>query len=185
METRTTQEELWALNAVLVDQFVASHKTPPKELVLDVDESDIPLHDNQELKQFHGYYDAYCYLPLCVFCGQAMLACALQPSRIDGAKHTAAIIKLLVKKLRQHWPQTRFILRGDSGFCRQLLINWCERNQVDYVIGVARNKRLQRIVKPWESVLQEHYEATGEKQRSIYEFSYGASSSRLIHEACP
>lgn len=178
METRVTREELWALNAVLVDQFVASHKAPPKELVLDVDASDIPLHGNQELKQFHGYYDTYCYLPLYVFCGQAMLACVLRPSRIDGAKHTAAIIKLLVKKLRQHWPQTRFILRGDSGFCRQLLINWCERNQVDYIIGVARNKRLQRIVKPWESVLQEHYEATGEKQRAIYEFSYGASSWR-------
>lgn len=178
METRITRQELWALNAVLVDQFIASYPQPPKELVLDVDASDVPLHGNQELKQFHGYYDHYCYLPLYVFCGQALLACMLRPSRIDGAKHTAAIIKLLVKRLRQHWPHTQFILRGDSGFCRQLLINWCERNQVDYIIGVARNKKLQHIVAPWESALKEAYMTTGDKQRAIYEFSYGASTWR-------
>ena len=92
LENRATRAQAWALHGVLLDQFVASHKAAPQELVLDIDASDIPLHGDQERNQFHGYYDHYCYLPLYVFCGQAMLACYLRNSRIDGAKHAAAVI---------------------------------------------------------------------------------------------
>ena len=136
LETRATRAEVMALNGVLVDQFIASHKKAPAELVLDIDASDVPLHGDQELSQFHSYYDHYCYLPLYVFCGQAMLACLLRPSRNDGAKHAAAVIKLLVDRLRLDWPKVRIIVRGDSGFCRQRLLRWCERNDVGYVAGL-------------------------------------------------
>lgn len=141
LETRATRHDVIALNRVFVEQFIASHAEVPEELILDVDASDVPLHGEQELTQFHGYYDHYCYLPLYVFCGQVMLACLLRPSRIDGAKHAAAVIKLLVTRLRQAWPQVRLIVRSDSGFCRQPLLRWCERKQVNYIIGVARNAR--------------------------------------------
>lgn len=124
---------------MLVEQFIAQHRTPPHELIPDVDTSDVPLHADQELTQFYGYYDHYCYLPLYVFCGQALLACRLRSSRIDGAQHAAAVIKLLITHLRAIWPKTRFIVRGDSGFCRQRLIRWCERQGVGYVIGVGRS----------------------------------------------
>lgn len=143
LETRATRTDVMAINRVLVEQFVAEQGCAPEELILDVDASDVPLHGEQELAQFHGYYDRYCYLPLYVFCGQAMLACVLRPSRIDGALHVAAIIKLIVTRLRQAWSQARIIVRGDSGFCRQRLIRWCERRGIGYVIGVARNKRLE------------------------------------------
>jgi hypothetical protein len=100
----------------------------------------------------------------------------LRNSRIDGAKHTAAVIKLLVKRLRQAFPGARFIVRGDSGFCRQRLIRWCERNEVGYVMGVAKNARLGKIVKPWETELEQKYQQGKEKQRAIHEFSYAAES---------
>lgn len=144
--------------------------------MLDVDASDIPLHGDQEQREFHAYYDHYCYLPLYVYCGRAMLACVLRRSRIDGAKHAAAVIKLLVTRLRQTWPQTRLIVRGDSGFCRQRLIRWCERHDVGYVIGVARNPRLHKIVEGWESELAQRFAQTGQKQRAIHEFGYAADS---------
>jgi hypothetical protein len=89
---------------VLIEQFIASHKAAPEELVLDIDASDVPLHGKQERAEFHAYYDHHCYLPLYVFCGQAMLACVLRRSRIDGAKNAAAVIKLLVQRLRRAWP---------------------------------------------------------------------------------
>ncbi len=142
LETGATRADAWALHEVLVEHFIASFATAPKELVLDVDASDVPLHGEQELKQFHGYYDHHCYLPLYVFCGQSMLACLLRPSRIDGARHAGAVLRLLVRRLRQAWPEVRIIIRGDSGFCRQNLIRWCERADVQYIIGLARNKRL-------------------------------------------
>lgn len=176
LETRATRRDAIALNRVLVEQFIASHRTAPAELVLDVDASDAPLHGDQELTQFHGYYDHCCYLPLYVFCGQAMLACLLRPSRIGGAKHAAAVIKLLVTRLRQSWPATRIIVRGDSGFCRQSLLRWCERSHVSYVIGVARNARLQRLVAAWEAELEADFEVLGTKQRAIHEFRHAAES---------
>jgi hypothetical protein len=176
MERCATRADVVALNRVLVEQFIASHSVAPKELVLDIDASDIPLHGEQEGAQFHAYYDHYCYLPLYVFAGNALLACVLRQSRIDGAEHAAAVIKLLVTRLRQAWPEVRIIVRGDSGFCRQRLIRWCERNAVDYVIGVARNARLHRIVEDWEREMEAQYQATGNKQRLIREFRYAAES---------
>jgi hypothetical protein len=176
LETRAIRSDIINLNRVLVEQFISNQKTPPKELILDIGASDIPLHGDQEKKEFHGYYDSYCYLPLYVYCGRDLLCCVLRPSRIDGAKHSAAVIKLLVTRLRQEWADTRFIVRGDSGFCRQRLIRWCERSDVGYVIGVAKNERLKKIVKAWESALERRYKPTGEKQRCMHEFYYGAKT---------
>lgn len=176
LETRATRRGVIALNRVLVEQFIAAQGTAPEELILDVDASDVPLHGEQELTQFHGYYDHYCYLPLYVFCGQAMLACVLRPSRIDGAKQSAAVIKLIVTRLREAWPLVRIIVRGDSGFCRQRLIRWCERCGVGYVIGVARNARLHRYVATWEQELEAAFVRDGTKQRLIREFRYAADS---------
>lgn len=171
-----TRKEILALNEALVVQFIKSHDDAPKRLILDFDASDIPLHGNQEGKQFHGYYDHHCYLPLYVYCGDEILASVLRRSQIDGARHAAAIMKLLVQKLRQAWPDAQIILRADSGFCRQLLINWCERNGVDYIIGVARNKRLQAAVTHWEEMLRQQYRQINQKQRAIHEFRYGVKT---------
>jgi hypothetical protein len=176
LETRATRAQAVALHGVLIEQFIASYNKPPEELVLDIDASDVPLHGNQEQAQFHAYYDHHCYLPLYVFCGQAMLACVLRPSRIDGAKNAAALIKLLVARLRQAWPEVRIIVRGDSGFCRQRLLRWCERSGVRYIIGLARNARLQARVQYAERMLQDEYERSGIKQRLIGEFAYAAQS---------
>jgi hypothetical protein len=176
LENRATRAQAWALHGVLIDQFIASHKTAPNELVLDIDASDIPLHGNQEQSQFHAYYDHHCYLPLYVFCGQAMLACVLRRSKIDGAKNAAAVIKLLITRLRQVWPNTHFIVRGDSGFCRRRLLHWCERAGVSYLIGLARNARLQARVELAEAALADAYKTHKTKQRLIDEFNYAAKS---------
>lgn len=176
LETGATRADVAALNRVLVEQFIASQEVAPEEQVLDIDASDIPLHGDQEQAEFHAYYDHYCYLPLYVFAGTTMLACVLRKSRIDGARHAAAVIKLIVTRLRQAWPRLRIIVRGDSGFCRQRLIRWCERNHVGYVIGVARNARLHRMVAGWERLMEHCYAPGGHKLRVIREFRYAADS---------
>lgn len=176
LENRATRAQAVALHGVLLDQFVASHAAAPQELVLDIDASDVPLHGQQELAQFHAYYDHHCYLPLYVFCGQALLACVLRPSQIDGAKHAAAVIKLIVQRLRRSWPDTKFIVRADSGFCRRRLLQWCERSDVGYIVGLARNSRLHEAVEVAEASLADAYKASGIKQRLIGEFVYAAKS---------
>jgi hypothetical protein len=164
------------LHQVLVEQFIATFKTAPEELVLDFDATDNPLYGQQESRFFHGYYDSYCYLPLYVFCGQQLLCAYLRPSRIDGARHAAAILKLLVKRLRQVWPEVRIIFRGDSGFCRQRIINYCERADVHYIVGLARNARLQGITEFLELAMKDEFVATHTKQREVGEFMYAAQS---------
>lgn len=176
LEGRATRAQAVALHGVLIEQFIASRATAPAELVLDVDASDVPLHGRQELAEFHAYYDRHCYLPLYVFCGQSLLACVLRRSRIDGAKNAAAVIKLLVARLRQAWPGVRIIVRGDSGFCRQRLLRFCERAGVGYVIGLARNARLEARVAYAELMLADEYGRSGIKQRLIDEFAYAADS---------
>lgn len=176
LEKRATRSDVVALNRALVEQFIASQPRAPEELIPDVDASDIPLHGDQEQKEFHAYYDSHCYLPLYVFCGKAMLACVLRRSRIDGARHAAAVIKLIVSRLRQIVPLPRIIVRGDSGFCRQRLIRWCERQTVGYIIGLARNARLHQLVEGWERLMAHAYSVGGSKQRLIREFNYAAQS---------
>jgi len=176
LENWADKRTAWRLHQVLVDQFIASFKQAPQELVLDFDATDNPLHGQQEGRFFHGYYDCYCYLPLYVFCGQQLLCAYLRPSRIDGAKHAAAILKLLVTRLRQTWPQVKIVFRGDSGFCRQRILNYCERADVHYLIGLARNTRLERMTEFVELAMKDAYEASGIKQRELGEFVYAAQS---------
>ena len=144
--------------------------------MLDFDATDNPLHGQQKRRFFHSRLlakdsDCYCYLPLYVFCGQQLLCAYLRPSRIDGAKHSAAILKLPVRRLRQVWPEARIIFRGDSGFCRQPIINWCERSDVHYIIGLARNPRLEAMVAQAQMAMHDEYQRTLTKQRLIDEFS--------------
>ncbi len=176
LEKWADQQTAWRLHKVLIEQFIASFKAPPEELVLDFDATDNPLHGQQEGRFFHGYYDSYCYLPLYVFCGQQLLCAYLRPSRIDGAQHAAAILKLLVTRLRQKWPQVRIVFRGDSGFCRQRILNYCERASVHYIVGLARNTRLEQITQFLELAMKDAYTHTGLKQREVGEFVYAAQS---------
>ena len=104
LENRASRAAAWAIHEVIVERFVASFDQAPEELVLDFDATDDPLHGHQEARFFHGYYDSYCYLPLYVFCGEQLLVAYLRPSKIDGAKHAAAVLKLLVRRLRRAWP---------------------------------------------------------------------------------
>ena len=129
---------------VLVDQFIAAHPEPPEHLILDFDATDDPVHGQQEGRFFHGYYDHHCFLPLYVFCGDELLVAYLRPSNIDAAKHTRAVLKLLVRRLRAAWPEVKITIRGDSGFCRWRLMRWCDSHGIGYVLGLAKNPVLQR-----------------------------------------
>jgi hypothetical protein len=176
LENRITRQDLWRMAAVLVEKYVTSHPTPPERIVLDFDATDDPVHGGQEGRFFHGYYDEYCFLPLYVFAGDQLLAAYLRPSNIDGAKHSRAILKLLMMRLRQAWPAVKIIFRGDSGFCRWRLLRWCDRHGVDYVVGLARNAVLERLGQNLMDQAKVQYEATGDKQRLFGEFSYGADT---------
>ena len=146
-ENSAARKTLVKMSRVFVENFIASFDKPPEEIVLDFDATDDEVHGTQEGRFFHGYYDCYCFLPLYVFCGDRLLVAYLRPSNIDAAKHSWAILSLLVKRFREVWPNVRIIVRGDSGFCRWRTMRWCEMKKVEYCFGLARNPVLERLTR--------------------------------------
>lgn len=167
------------IDALLLDLFVESHPQAPAQIVLDLDATDIPLYGHQPERFFHGYYDSYCYLPLYIFAGDQLLCARLRPSNVDGASGSLEEVKRIVAHLRHRWPQVRIVLRGDSGFCREDLMAWCEaeENQVDFLFGLARNSRLQKIIgKQMHEATQLHAQ-TGKAARVFTQFEYKTRKS--------
>jgi Transposase DDE domain group 1 len=131
-----------AIEGLFVDLFLEAHRTPPREIILDLDATDDPLHGHQEGRFFHGYYDCYCYLPLYVFCGRHLLAAKLRRSNIDASAGALDEVARIIGQIRARWPRVHILLRADSGFARDELMAWCEAHAVDYTFGLARNDRL-------------------------------------------
>jgi hypothetical protein len=175
-ENSINREVIVAMNKLLVEIFIASFSKPPKELILDFDTTDDIIHGHQEFRHYHGYYREYCYLPLYVFCKEHLLASFLRPSNVDAATHAWAILALLVKRLRQEWPGVKIIFRADCGFCRYRIFKWCEKNNVDYIVGLPGNNKLQILAKDIKEQVINNYNETGEIQRQFSEFHYAAGT---------
>ena len=165
------------IDELMVSLFVESHQQAPKEIVLDIDTTDLPLHGKQEGRFFHGYYDNYCYLPLYVFCGEQVLCCRLREANRDASAGALTEIGRIVTQIRRAWPEVKIVLRGDSGFCRNELMSWCEANKVDYLFGLAKNKRLNKIIGTDLHRALEQWNQTGEPARVFNEFLYGAKKT--------
>jgi hypothetical protein len=176
LEDRADKKALARMAAVFVETFIASYATAPEMIVLDFDATDLPLHGNQERRFFHGYYDAYCFLPLYVFCGDQLLVPYLRSSRIDAGKNSRALLKLLVRRLRQAWPNVKIIVRADSGFCRWKFMKWCDANGVYYLLGLAQNPVLLKAAQPWTVPAEWHFKRTNQKVRLFGSFGYGAET---------
>jgi hypothetical protein len=163
-----------ALDRLLRDLYIESHLAPPAEIVLDLDATDIPLYGHQPERFFHGYYDSYCYLPLYIFAGDQLLCARLRPANQDAAAGSVEEVSRIVTQLRQRWPAVEIVLRADSGFCREELMAWCEReeNRVDYVFGMARNQRLQRIIGAQMQQARLAHRETGKASRVFSGFTY-------------
>jgi Transposase DDE domain group 1 len=162
-----------AIEVGFVDLFIEAHgRKAPRQIVLDLDATDDPLHGDQEGKVFHGYYDNYCYLPLYIFCGRHLLAAKLRRANIDGAAGAVEEVERIVGRIRQSWPRTRILLRADSGFCREALMAWCEASRVDYVFGLARNPRLAAKIETELAEAEIEASASGKPARRFKEFMW-------------
>jgi hypothetical protein len=179
-EDRYKKITFWkqGIDELLVEVFIESQERSPEQIVLDVDTTDLPLHGQQEGRFFHGYYDSYCYLPLFIFCGEHVLCARLRQSNHDAYAGSLVEIQRIVKQIRAAWPEVKIVLRGDCGFCRNELMSWCEGNGVEYVLGLARNQRLRRIIggEMWEAA--EQWKTTGQPARVFSEFNYRAKKTK-------
>ena len=166
-----------AIEGLFVALFLEAYKTPPQEIILDLDATDDPVHGHQEGRFFHGYYDCYCYLPLYVFCGRHLLAAKLRPANIDAAAGAVEEIARIVAQIRERWPKTRIVLRADSGFAREALMAWCEGSGVDYIFGLAKNKRLIRAIGAELTAAKDESETTERPARRFKDLTWSTRKS--------
>ncbi len=166
-----------AVDRMLVDTFLQAHAQAPAEILLDLDATDDPVHGHQEGRCFHGYYGHYCYLPLYIFCGNHLLGARLRPSNIDASAGCVEELERIVGQIRQAWPEVKITIRGDASFCREALMSWCESQQVDYVLGLAKNERLKAEIGPELEQAAAEYARTGKAARVFKEFIYQTRDS--------
>lgn len=176
-ENRVGSKEIFAMHEILVDTFLNSYDEPPEEIILDYDATDDTVHGNQQRRHFNGFYDSYCFLPLYIFCGDQLLTSYLRPSSVGAAHHARAITKLLVGKIRSRWPDTRIILRGDSGYAIERLMRWCDKNDVRYVFGLQKNNALVRKIACEMTRARIKHSHFGGKQVCFKWFRYRTSKS--------
>jgi hypothetical protein len=167
-----------AIDELLVNIFIESRSAAPAEIILDIDTTDLPLHGKQEGRFFHGYYDNYCCLPLYIFCGDHVLCARLREANHDAAFGSLTEIGRIVAQLRAAWPEVKIVLRGDSGFCRNELMSWCEANRVDFVFGLARNQRLRKIIGAQMHEATEQWNRTHKPARVFTEFEYRTKKTK-------
>ena len=161
-----------AVDEFFTEVFLDSYSEAPSEIVLDLDATDDPLHGHQSGRFFHGYYGNYCYLPLYIFCGEHLLCARLRPSDIDASAGSVKELDRIVSHIRRRWPDTRIVIRGDSGFCREHIMLWCELNDVDYVLGLAKNQRLKREIAAELEQAKMLFQQTHQPARVFKDFRY-------------
>ncbi len=166
-----------AIEALFVSFFLEAYREAPEQIILDLDATDDPIHGDQEGRFFHGYYDHYCYLPLYIFCDRHLLVSKLRPANIDGAAGACEEVEPLVTQIRKRWPQTRILLRADSGFCRDALMTWCEANEVDFLFGLAKNPRLAGEIEAELEEAAEESRETGRPARRFKDFMWRTRDS--------
>jgi hypothetical protein len=176
-ETRKIVVDPESIDALLVDLFLEAHAQAPDRIVLDLDATDDILYGHQEGRFYHGYYHDYCYLPLYVFCGEHLLCARLRPSNIDASADSVEELEPVVARIRQCWPGVKILLRGDAGFCREKLMAWCQREDLDYIFGLAQNPRLKKLIEAQMAQAEKQYQETQAPARVFTEFFYSTKDT--------
>src|SRR5438270_4593328 len=176
-ETKKIVVDPESIDALLVDLFLEAHEPVPDQIILDLDATDDVLYGHQEGRFYHGYYRDYCYLPLYVFCGEHLLCARLRPSNIDASADSVEELEPVVARIRQCWPRAKILLRGDAGFCREKLMAWCEREDLDYILGLPQNVRLKKLIQAQMAQAEKQYQETQAPARVFTEFFYSTKDT--------
>ena len=166
-----------AIERLFVTHFLDAHEQPPREIILDLDATDDPTHGEQEGRYFHGFYGHYCYLPLYVFCGEFLLGATLNTADVAPGKQAVEELERIVAQILARWPDTRIVVRGDSGFCNDAVMLWCEESGIDYILGLAQNTRLRAEITEEMAAAKAEHARTGEDARVFKDFRYQTRDS--------
>jgi hypothetical protein len=167
----------------LEESYVASLPSDTSEVILDIDSTDDETHGGQQLSFFNGYYDHHMYHQLLLFdaTGDQLITARLRPGNKHASCGAAAMLRRVIKRIKERFPKASIVVRGDSGFCKPEMLDTIEQlnreyGDVDYLIGVAKNKALLRHAESAMAVAEEMYEIQRRDIQHLTEFEYTAKT---------
>jgi hypothetical protein len=177
-ENTPDRKTLYRIGAALVDAFIASYQRPPKSIVLDLDDTDDPTHGTQQLSLFNAYHDCYCYMPLHIYEGKSgkLITTILRPGKRPSGKEIVVILKRIVKRIRQAWPDVGILIRGDSYYSAPAVYDFCDRHDIKYVFGFKAYKPLLQAAGNLMTQARELSEHSDKPVKIYGEISYQAKS---------
>jgi hypothetical protein len=188
-ENDVRRTDLYRLARAFVDGFIASYKHAPKNIILDIDDTDDPTHGAQQFSLFNAHYNEHCYMPLHIYEGQSgkLITTILRPGHPTNGRQVVSILKRLVKHLRRAWPNVEMIVRADSKFSSPEMHDFCENKGIYYVLGQGANPKLKAIP---QNLMDQALRLSQNKSESIRlftSFAYKARSwrqpRRIIYKA--
>jgi hypothetical protein len=163
---------------VFVDVFIDSYSEPPEAIILDIDDTDDLTHGHQQLTLFNAYHGDYCYMPIHIYEGKSgnLITTVLRPGKRPTGKQIVSIVKRVVKKIRNAWPEVGILLRGDSYYSCPAVFNFCEEADIKYILGFRPLSPLVRKIKPLVKEASLRFEREKQPIKMFTETDYKAKS---------
>jgi len=179
LENLPDQRALLRLGRALVGQYCGSFRAAPKRIVLNIDDTFDRVHGGQQLRLFNAYYDDYGFQPIVVFDAEGRFVTALlRPGKRPSGVEIRGFVRRLIGALRGHWPKVEILLRADSHYACPEVFDWCRKNRVDWIFGLAPNGALRRHVAALEKSTAARFSAAPKrgKARRFAQFHDAAQS---------
>jgi len=188
-ENAPSRTDLYRLGEALVDIFIDSYKKAPEGIILDLDDTDDETHGHQQLRLFNAFHDMYCYMPMHIYEGKSgkLVAAILRPGKRPSGKEIVSILKRIVRKIRQAWPEVGIIIRGDSHYASPEVYDFCEEEDLKYVFGLTPQNPMWEETEELTDEAKKLYTLHKEPVKLFGEFDYQAKSwskpLRVIYKA--
>lgn len=179
LENTIGKRELYLIGKQLVDSFVSSYAQAPKVIILDCDDTNNNTYGQQELNFYNHFYGEHCYMPLHIYEGLSgkLVTTILKPGRRDKQNNIATFIKKLIKHLREQWPNTMIIVRGDSHFASKDFMQWCSgKEKTGFITGLSGNKKLNELAALTINSAKREFKQYGKPVKRYHSFMYQAGS---------
>jgi hypothetical protein len=178
LENLADWRTLYRIGVAMIDLFCASYAAAPASIVLDIDDTDDPVHGQQELALFNTHHGGYCFQPILIFEANSgkPVAFLIRPGKRPSGAEAARVLRHVIKRIRKHWPQVKILVRGDSHYCGEPVLKMLETKGCDYILGFAINERLAKLSKPWRGQCEARRFEWQARVRRFHQFNYAAGS---------
>ncbi len=194
LENTVSWRALARMGAKMITAFCDSFVRPPRQIVLDIDDTTDRTHGGQQLSLFNTHAGGYCFPlpgsglpanrergPILIFeaATQKPVASILRPGKRPSGEEGASVLRHVIRQIRAHWPRVAITIRGDAHYGTPEVMNVPEDMDCLYIFGLPGNKRLGKISAQWrDDAATRRAPGSKENIRRFFQTHYSAKSWR-------